>query len=65
MPVIKIAQADKFSKQQKSEVTQRITDAIVDVYGVRSESVMVFFEQYDDENWGKSGLLNVDRSKSK
>ena len=65
MPVIKIAQSNDRTTEQKAEVTKRITEAMVDVYGVRSESVMVFFEEYDDESWGKNGLLNFDRKKAK
>lgn len=65
MPVIKISQSDDRTTEEKAEVTKRITDAMVDVYGAKPESVLVFFEEYDDQSWGKNGMLNVDRKKNK
>lgn len=65
MPVITIQQAPKRSKEEKAEVIKRVTDVMVDVYGAKPGSVTVFFQEYDDEEWGKDGLLNVDRKKAK
>lgn len=63
MPVVSIKQPDNISAEQKAEVTKRITDAMVEVYGTKPASVMVFFEEYNNEAWGKDGLLAKDRKK--
>lgn len=65
MPVIKISQSDDRTAEEKAEVTKRITEAMVDVYGANPASVLVFFEEYDDQSWGKNGMLNEDRKKNK
>ncbi len=61
MPVVSIKQPDSISTEQKAEVTKRITDAMVEVYGTKPSSVMVFFEEYNAEAWGKDGVLAKDR----
>ena len=63
MPVITIQQSDNFTTEQKAAVTKRITEVMVEEYGAKPESVMLFFQEFDNQNWGKSGLLNQDRKK--
>jgi 4-oxalocrotonate tautomerase len=64
MPVITIQQTPR-SKEEKAELTKRVTEAVNDVYGVNPASVMVFFQEFDDQSWGKNGQLNEDRQKNK
>ena len=44
MPVITIQQIAGRTKQQKTEVMKKITEAFVDVYGVPGEGVMIIFQ---------------------
>lgn len=61
MPVVSIKQPDNIDAEKKAEVTKRITEAMVEVYGTKPSSVMVFFEEYNSEAWGKDGVLAKDR----
>ncbi len=65
MPIITIQQDASRTTEQKTEVIKQITQTMVDVYGAKPDSVIVFFEDHSDENWGKGGQLNVDRKKNK
>ncbi|PPJ44638.1 4-oxalocrotonate tautomerase [Rhizobium sp. KAs_5_22] len=49
------------STEQKRELAQRITDALVETYQVAPESVQVFFQESSSDNWAKGGVLGVDR----
>jgi 4-oxalocrotonate tautomerase len=62
MPIITIQQNER-TTAEKAEVTKRITEVLVDVYGTKAASVMVFFQEFDNQSWGKDGLLNCDRQK--
>ncbi|MFT4929731.1 MAG: 4-oxalocrotonate tautomerase [Phenylobacterium sp.] len=62
MPIITIQQNSR-STEDKAEVIKQITQTMVDVYGAKPGSVTVFFQEYDDQSWGKDGQLNVDRQK--
>ena len=61
MPVVSIKQPNNINAEKKAEVTKRITEALVDVYGTKPSSVLVFFEEFGSESWGKDGLLSCDR----
>lgn len=63
MPVITIQQTDDKTPEQKAEVVKRVTEAVADVYGAKPGSVMVFFNEYSNTEWGKDGLLACDRPK--
>ena len=61
MPIVTVAQSPGRSLEQKRELILKITNAFVTSYGVAPESVTVFFQDFDDESWGKAGLLHTDR----
>jgi 4-oxalocrotonate tautomerase len=61
MPIVTIQQFPR-DLAQKRELAQRITQAFVEVYGASEESVQVFFNEVDGENWAKAGTMGCDRS---
>lgn len=63
MPVITIQQSPGRTVDQRKLLVKKITEAFVEAYGVKPEAVMIFFQDYDDDMWGKAGLLTVDRKK--
>jgi 4-oxalocrotonate tautomerase len=61
VPVITIQQIAGRSKKQKTEVMKKITEAFVDIYDVPAEGVMIIFQDLEDEDWGRNGVLHSDR----
>lgn len=61
MPVVTIQQSPGRTVEQKRLLIKRITEAFEEAYGLDPEAVMVFFQNFDDEHWGKAGLLHSDR----
>ena len=62
VPVITVQQIAGRSKQQKTEIMEKITKAFVDVYDVPAEGVMIIFQDLQDEDWGRNGVLHSDRN---
>lgn len=63
MPVITIQQSPGRTVEQRQLLVKKITEAFEEIYGVNPEAVMIFFQNYDDDMWGKAGQLHVDRKK--
>jgi 4-oxalocrotonate tautomerase len=61
MPVVTIQQSPGRTKEQKQLLIKRITEAFEEAYGMPPEGVTVFFQNFDDEHWGKGGYLHADR----
>lgn len=59
MPIVTIQQFPR-SVEQKRELARRITEAFIEVYGARAESVQVFFHEVEGENWARGGALGCD-----
>ena len=59
MPIVTVQQSPR-DLALKRRLVGRITDAFVEVYGLRPESVQIFIHEVDDENWAKGGRLVVD-----
>jgi 4-oxalocrotonate tautomerase len=47
---------------QKRKVIAGITDLLVDAADARREAVQVTFIDMSKEDWGRGGLLGIDRS---
>lgn len=60
MPIVTIQQFPR-DVEHKRELARRITEAFVEVYGAREESVQVFFSEVDGENWAKGGVMGCDK----
>jgi 4-oxalocrotonate tautomerase len=61
MPVVTVQQSPGRTLEQRRLLVQRITEAFQEAYNVGPDSVTIFLQNYDDEHWGKEGLLQVDR----
>ncbi|MFT5657656.1 MAG: 4-oxalocrotonate tautomerase [Gammaproteobacteria bacterium] len=61
MPVIAVQQIAGRTKEQKTAVMKKITEAFVDIYDVPAEGVMIIFQDLHDDYWGRNGVLHGDR----
>jgi len=61
MPVVTIQQSPGRTKEQRRLLIKRITEAFVEAYETKPEAVTVFFQNFDDEHWGKGGELHIDK----
>jgi 4-oxalocrotonate tautomerase len=59
VPIVTVQQSPR-ELTLKRRLVDRITEAFVEVYGLRPESVQIFIHEVDDENWAKGGTLAVD-----
>ena len=65
MPVDTVQQSPGRTKEQRKQLISLITEAFGTAYGTAPESVTVFFQNFDDEHWGKNGQLHSDRQNLK
>ena len=65
MPVVTIQQSPGRTKEQRQLLIKLITEAFGSAYGTGEDSVTVFFDNYDDEHWGRGGKLHSDRISNK
>jgi len=61
MPVVTIEQSAGRSSDQKLRVSELVTAAFVEVYGLSSEQVTILFHELSLENMAKEGILYSDR----
>lgn len=61
MPVLTIKMAKGRNIEQKRELAQSLTDAVVRILEVRPEWVSFIIEEYERENWATGGRLHSDR----
>ena len=57
MPYINVQITKGATRQQKSRLVRRMTDALVDELGKRPEHIHIVIQEIDEENWGYAGLL--------
>jgi 4-oxalocrotonate tautomerase len=62
MPLITVHLLAGRTLEQKRRVVARITDALVEEAGARPEMVQVRFLEVTKEDWGRGGLLGIDRT---
>ncbi len=60
MPIITIQQGPQ-PVERKRELVQRITEAMVEAYGLPPESVQVWIHEVPADSWGKAGQLTCDK----
>ncbi|MFJ4187362.1 MULTISPECIES: 4-oxalocrotonate tautomerase DmpI [unclassified Kitasatospora] len=60
MPIVTIQQGPR-EVAQKRELVEKVTTAFVEALGVPAESVFVFVNEYQPENWGSAGRLTADK----
>jgi 4-oxalocrotonate tautomerase len=62
MPNVTIEWLEGRSVDQRRQVIAGITDLLVEAAGARREAVQVTFRDMTKDNWGRGGLLGIDRT---
>jgi 4-oxalocrotonate tautomerase len=62
MPNVTIEWLQGRTLDQKRKVIAGITDLLVDAADARKEAVQVTFIDMSKEDWGRGGLLGIDRT---
>jgi 4-oxalocrotonate tautomerase len=62
MPNVTIEWLEGRTLDQKRNVIAGITDLLVDAADARREAVQVTFISMSKEDWGRGGLLGIDRT---
>jgi 4-oxalocrotonate tautomerase len=58
MPIITIQQSIGRTLEQKQILLAKITEAFEVAYNLPPESVTVFFNEYEEDGWGKGGRVS-------
>ena len=61
MPVIQVNVMKQPDIEKKKKLVAKLTDAMVDVYGVPREAVIVMIKEDELENVGLGGVLAVEK----
>jgi 4-oxalocrotonate tautomerase len=62
MPNVTIEWLEGRTVEQKRKVIAGITDLLVEAADARREAVQVTFRDMSRDNWGRGGLLAIDRT---
>lgn len=62
MPQVTVHFLKGRTAEQKRRIIDRITDTLVEEAGSRREMVQVTFLEVSKEDWGRGGLLGIDRT---
>ena len=57
MPIIRVEMWSGRTKEQKAELAEALTDAIVRIGKTSAEHTIVLFEDIDKDNWAEGGKL--------
>lgn len=63
MPVIQVNALKQPDIDKKRKMVMKLTDVMVEVYGVPKESVTIMIKEDDPENVGIGGVLALDKLK--
>ena len=61
MPIINVKMLSGRSTEQKRELAEALTKAIVETCGADRDGTSVVIEEYEREHWAKGGVLISDR----
>ena len=62
MPVITVQMLHGKTLEQKRALVEKLTGAVVDSLHLKPELVHVVLQEIPRENWGRAGVLGVDRT---
>ena len=62
MPVVRISFYKGRSLEQKRQIAEIVTDALVSIAGSRRDAVNVLFEGYEKEDWVIGGAPELSKS---
>lgn len=60
MPYVSLQITPGASRQQKLEIVERFTQALVEVLGKSPEHTHIVIQEIDEANWGFAGMLTDD-----
>ena len=58
MPIVRVEMWPGRTRQQKRELAQEITDAMVRIAGTSPEGTIVIFDHVKKEDWAQGGVLS-------
>lgn len=61
MPIIRVEMFKDRSREQKRELVEALTDAMVKTTGASRDAVWVVLSDVEKEDWGFGGKLGVDK----
>ena len=64
MPVVRVSFYEGRSREQKREIAEAITDALVRVAGSQREAVNVLFDSFSKDDWVIGGAPEYARSRA-
>lgn len=62
MPVVTVQLWEGRTLEQKRSLVRAITDAMVEHASARPDALHVILQEIPKENWGRAGVLGVDRT---
>jgi len=57
MPYINVQITKGATREHKSRLVRRMTDALVEELGKKPEYIHIVIQEVDDEDWGYTGML--------
>lgn len=61
MPIIRVEMFKGRSRQQKRELVEALTDAMVNTTGANRDAIWVVLSDVEKEDWGFGGQLGIDK----
>ena len=61
MPVVTIQLFEGRTLEQKRQLVRAVTDALVEYAGARPDALHVILQEVPRDNWGRAGVLAVER----
>ncbi len=61
MPLVQVTMLTGRTTDQKRQLAERLTDAMVEEAGARREAVVVTFNEVSRESYASGGVLMVDK----
>lgn len=62
MPVVTVQLWDGRTIEQKRALVRALTEAMVEHAGAHPDALHVILQEIPKENWGRAGVLGVDRT---
>ena len=61
MPIIKVDMFKGKSREQKRDLSQALTKAMVDTLGTNPDAIWIVINEVEKEDWAFGGELGVDK----
>jgi 4-oxalocrotonate tautomerase len=61
MPIVQVDFKEGRTIEQKRELVAKITEAFTSSMGVSADNVQIIIREFQNQNYAKSGKLNIDK----